>query len=102
MASHSLLVIKFGGSVLADRSAVPTVVREVSRYLGTHDRIVAVVSAFRNQTNILEHTALSLCHDPAPETLAFYMGLGEMHAAGELALALQGAGIPATLRMPWD
>ena len=102
MTSPSLVVLKFGGSVLADGGAIPAVVQEISRHLSSYERVVAVVSAFKNQTDGLENTARALCALPAPDALAFYMGLGEMRAAGELTLGLQGAGISATLRMPWD
>ena len=98
----TLLVLKFGGSVLTHGGAIPSVVQEISRHLSSCDRVIVVVSAFRNQTDALERTALALCPSPGPDVLAFYMGLGEMRAAGELTLGLQGAGIDATLRMPWE
>jgi homoserine dehydrogenase len=100
--SPSLVVLKFGGSVLGDSSSIPSVVREISRYLAVHDHVVAVVSAFKNHTDQLEKNARELCRRPAPETIAFYMGLGELRSAGELTLGLQEAGIEATLRLPWD
>jgi homoserine dehydrogenase len=102
MATRSLAVLKFGSSVLTDAGAIPSVVQELSRHLSSHDHIVAVVSAFRDRTDALENAALALCRRPRPDALAFYMGLGEMDAAGELTLGLQDAGIDAALRMPWD
>ena len=60
------------------------------------------MSAFRNQTDALEKRAIALCPHPDPDVLAFFMGLGELNAAGELTLGLQGAGLSATLRGPWD
>src|SRR5512134_4134084 len=95
--SRSLLVLKFGGSVLSDGTSISSAVSEISRHLSNHDRIIAVVSAFRNHTDTLEQTANALCAQPAPDALAFYTGLGEMRTAGELTLGLQGAGIRATL-----
>lgn len=100
--SRSLLVLKFGGSVLSDSRSIASAVGEISRHLSGHDRIIAVVSAFKNQTDTLQETARALCAQPAPDALAFYVGLGEMRSVGELTLGLQGAGIRATLRMPWD
>ncbi len=102
MTSQSLVILKFGGSVLADAESIPAAVREVLRYLASHDRVLAVVSAFRGQTDALERAALARCPHPSPDTLAFHMGLGEMRSTTELTLGLQAAGIPATLRMPWD
>lgn len=98
----SLVIVKFGGSVLADQRAIGAAVKEISRYLASHDRVLAVVSAFKHQTDELENRALALCSHPTPSALAFYMGLGEMRTAGELTLALQGAGVSSTLLMPWD
>jgi homoserine dehydrogenase len=102
MTPHSLVILKFGGSVLTDTGAIPAAVQEITRYLASYDRVIAVVSAFKNQTDTLENAAAELCDRPSPEALAFYMGLGEMRAAGELTLGLQGAGIKAAIRMPWD
>lgn len=102
MTEESLVILKFGGSVLAGEASIPAAVAEVSRYLASYPRVVAVVSAFKNQTDALERNAHALCAEPAPEALAFYMGLGEMRSAAELTIALQAAGVAATLRMPWD
>lgn len=101
-AAPSLVVLKFGGSVLGDSRSIPVAVEEIARRLDSHDRVIAVVSAFKNHTDALEKAALALCARPAPDALAFFMGLGEMRSAAELTLGLQGAGIRATLRMPWD
>jgi homoserine dehydrogenase len=102
MSSQSLLVLKFGGSVLSNGDSITAAVEELSRHLQRYNRIITVVSAFRNHTDALERRARILCTKPATDALAFYMGLGEMRSAGELTLGLQGAGIRATLRMPWD
>ena len=102
MTARALIVLKFGGSVLIDTGGILTAVNEIARFLNGHDRVLAVVSAFRGETDSLERTALALCADPAPETLAYYLGLGELRVAGELALGLQGAGITAAVRLPWD
>jgi homoserine dehydrogenase len=98
----SLLVLKVGGSVLSDRRALPSAVREVESRLESFERVIVVVSAFKNQTDVLEACARELCAEPAPDALAFLLGIGEMRSTAELALALQGAGIAATFRMPWD
>lgn len=98
----SLAIIKFGSSVIADGGAIPAAVDELTRHVSSYERIVAVVSAFRGETDAQEKIALALCPDPAPDALAYFMGLGEMLASGKLNLGLQGAGISATLRMPWD
>lgn len=102
MTSPTLVVLKFGGSVLANGESIPGIVQEITRYLSSYDRVIAVVSAFKNQTDAMESRARALCADPTPDALAFHMGLGEMRSAAELTLGLQGAGIKATLRMPWD
>ena len=102
MPFQSLVILKFGGSVLTGRGAIPAAVREVTGYLREYDRVIAVVSAFKDQTDALESTALALCTRPGEDALAFYLGLGELQSTGELTLGLQSAGIDATLRMPWD
>ncbi|HET6349952.1 MAG TPA: hypothetical protein VFH88_12800 [Candidatus Krumholzibacteria bacterium] len=102
MSLPSLVVLKFGGSVLDGGQAIPLAVREISGHLQKQERVIAVVSAFKNHTDALEKRAQHLCERPAPDAYAFYVGLGELYAAGELTLGLQGSGIPATIRTPWD
>jgi homoserine dehydrogenase len=102
VTSGSLVILKFGGSVLRESSDIPSVAREIGRYLSAFERVIAVVSAFKHQTDTLERAARALCPHPSEDALAFYIGLGEMRSAGELTLGLQAAGVSATLRMPWD
>jgi hypothetical protein len=50
--------------------------------LQVHDRVIAVVSAFKNQTDALE-AGHAPSASPRPDALAFYLGMGEMLVAGE-------------------
>ncbi len=88
--------------MLADLTCIRQAVQEVSGHLSSYERVIAVVSAFKNQTDSLEQSAAELCQAPREDTLAFYMGLGELRSTAELTLGLQAGGIPATLLMPWD
>jgi aspartokinase len=59
------VVLKFGSSVLADRSSLPEVVSEIYRVVRTRWRVIAVTSAFYGVTDaLLAEVALTGCaHD---------------------------------------
>ena len=49
----SVLVVKFGGSVLTSESALQRAVSEIYRYVRDAHKVIAVVSAFKGQTDQL-------------------------------------------------
>ncbi len=101
MHIESLAVLKFGGSILADSRDIVRAVHDVYRYLREGRRVVAVVSALGRTTDLLLEQARELCSEPEPAGLAALLATGEATSAALLALALDRAGVPATLLDPW-
>ena len=93
-------VLKFGSSVLASPDALSTVVHTVYRHLRAGERVVAVVSALDGATDRLARLARSV-HDPgspaADRAHARLLATGELQSVALLGLALERAGLPATL-----
>ena len=57
MDGSRITILKYGSSVLRTESDLPTVVREIRRWLDGDSRVVAVVSAIGNTTDALFNQA---------------------------------------------
>jgi len=90
----SPVVMKFGGSSVADFDRV----RRVASIVAAHARerpTVVVVSAMGKTTDRLVHEARELCDPPAPRELDMLLTTGERTSMAMLALALHGLGVSA-------
>lgn len=95
MSAHSIVVLKFGSSVLTGPEQFPVVVHEIYRHLRQGQRVVAVVSALDGRTGELLALARAVTENPAPNDLAGLLGHGESQSALLLGMALHRAGIDA-------
>lgn len=96
----TIIVLKFGSSVLTHDDAFHTLVHEVYREVRKGHRVVAVVSAVGRTTDQLIAQARALSRDPDHLAYASLLATGEAAAAAKAALALDTAGIPTTLLDP--
>lgn len=88
------VVLKFGSSVLRDKSDLPLVATEIYRRRREGKKVVAVVSAFAGETDALIAEAASLggaTSRHAPRIIA----LGEERSAALLAIACENIGLDA-------
>ncbi len=94
------IVLKFGGSVLRNRAALPEVVREIARHCSGDTRVVAVVSALRGRTD--ELLAECRMHQPPlpPRAVAARVASGERECAALLFDEARRAGLLAQLLDP--
>jgi len=95
MSDRTLIVLKFGSSVLASEYDLPGAVHEIYRWLRKGYRVLAVVSALGKTTDSLLERAYSFSNTPDENALAALVSTGEAVAAAELCLALDRTGIPA-------
>ncbi len=100
MCSFRLIVLKFGGSVLRTESDLARVVHEIYRWRCDGWCVVTVVSALFGRTDELFYECASCVDDPSPCATAAHVATGELHAASLLGLALDRAGIAATVQHP--
>ena len=91
----SIVVMKFGSSVLADEARVSSVIDEIYRAIRAGYRVVAVVSALGDTTDAL----VGAYGDSSfsEEGYATYVGTGELQSAALLTRELGRAGIASTL-----
>lgn len=101
MQIDSIVVLKFGSSVLGEDEDLPIAVHEIYRCLREGKRVVAVVSALGKTTDRLLAQAKGMTGTPDPTSLAALLATGEATCAALLTLALDRAGIPASLLDPW-
>ena len=92
-----ITVQKFGSSVLPSRNDLGKAVDEIYRAVRQGDKVVAVVSAFGDTTDLLLEQARAFSAEPDMSGLASLVATGEATAASYLVLALDQAGIQAEL-----
>lgn len=98
----ALIVMKFGGTSVANVERIKNVARHVKREVDAGNRVAVVVSAMSGATNQLVAWVreASLLHD-AREYDAV-VASGEQVTAGLLAICLQSIGIPARSWQGWQ
>jgi aspartate kinase len=96
------LVMKFGGTSVADIARIRNVARHVEREVKAGHEVAVVVSAMAGATNQL----VGWCKEAAPEYDAreydAIVASGEQVTAGLLAIVLQDIGIPARSWQGWQ
>ncbi len=96
------LVMKFGGTSVADLDRIRNVARHVKREVEAGHEVAVVVSAMSGKTNEL----VAWCRDAAPlydaREYDVVVASGEQVTAGLVALALQSAGVPARSWQGWQ
>lgn len=92
-----VVVIKFGGSVLADDESYKQAARFLVRRLHkcSEERFVVVVSARKGFTDELERLARGVTGYPNPRTLDLLWSTGEMCSVAFLTLQLEELGVTA-------
>jgi aspartate kinase len=98
----SRLVMKFGGTSVADIDRIRNVARHVKREVDAGHQVAVVVSAMAGKTNEL----VGWCRDASPlhdaREYDAVVASGEQVTAGLLAIVLQGMDIPARSWQGWQ
>lgn len=92
---ESIVVLKFGSSVLRDENDLPRAVHEIYRWWREGRQVLAVVSAFGDTTDQLLRRAESIAEQPEHSSLATLLATGEAASSALLGMVLNRAGIPA-------
>jgi aspartate kinase len=95
VSSRRLLVVKYGGSVLEDGSAIRRAAGAVKEELDRGSRIVVVASAIKGVTDQLLAAAEAISPDTPREVIDHIIGLGEEQSVRLLASALRSLGVDA-------
>ena len=96
------LVMKFGGTSVADLDRIRNVARHVKREVDAGHEVAVVVSAMAGKTNEL----VAWCRDAAPlhdaREYDAVVASGEQVTAGLLAIVLEGIGVNARSWQGWQ
>jgi len=96
------LVMKFGGTSVADLDRIKHVAARVKREVDTGNQVAVVVSAMSGTTNQLVAWTNQAARMPDKREYDVVVATGEQVTAGLLALALQEIGVPARSWMGWQ
>jgi aspartate kinase len=93
--STPLVVMKFGGSSVADADRIRRVAQRIARERAAGSDIVVVVSAMGDTTDELLALAAAITDDPDPRELDMLLGTGEHQSATLVSMALHALGVDA-------
>ncbi len=96
----SLVVVKFGGSVLSDELGVAKAAEWIKKLIDQGRRVVVVVSALRGVTDELLRSAQRLNPEASPEMMDEVLAMGERTSARLFALALARHGVESVVVDP--
>jgi homoserine dehydrogenase len=99
-ANSSIIVLKFGSSVMRTPADLPNAVHEIYRWYRLGMRVIAVVSAIGDTTDQLLSGAQQLSGTPEPYATAELLATGERASAALLGVALDRSGMPARVLNP--
>ena len=97
-----LIVLKFGGSSLADAQRIRRAAERIAAEARAGHRVVAVVSAQGDTTDDLLRAAEEITEHPESRELDAYLAAGEQMSAGLMAMALGELGYPAVSMTGWQ
>jgi homoserine dehydrogenase len=100
--THPLIVLKFGSSILRTALDMPKAVHEIYRWHRAGWRVIAIVSAVGETTELLLRDAGRLADQPQPQATARLLATGELQSAALLGIALDRAGVPARVIDPHE
>ena len=97
-----LIVQKFGGTSVKDRSRIFNVARIVMNTRNEGNDVVVVVSAQVDTTDDLIKKAAEITSDPSHREMDMLLATGEQISISLLAMALQELGVPAISLTGWQ
>ena len=97
-----LIVLKFGGSSLANGERVRRAAERVAEVVREGNRAVVVVSAQGDTTDDLLRAAAEITEHPEKRELDAFLSAGEQLSAGLMAMALGELGYPAVSLTGWQ
>ncbi len=98
----SLLVMKFGGTSVADVERIRNVALHVKREVEAGHRVAVVVSAMAGQTDYLVQLAREASARHDLREYDSIVASGEQVTSGLLSIVLQGMGLPARSWLGWQ
>ena len=96
------VVLKFGGSSVADNIKLNIVAEKIKEFYDKQNKIVVVVSAQGKTTDNLIKEAQTLSNIPEERELDVLLSCGEQISMAKLAILLNRLGMPAISLTGWQ
>ena len=96
------VVLKFGGSSVADNEKLKTVANKVIEYKKEYKNVVVILSAQGKTTDKLIGEAMELSSNPNKRETAMLISTGEQVSIAKLAIILDETNIPAISLTGWQ
>jgi len=93
--SKKIVVLKFGGSSVADTEKIKNVANRVVTYKNNRQDVIVVVSAMGDTTDELERLAFEINANPPEREIDMLMSTGEQISCALLAMAIKKLGFDA-------
>ena len=93
--SHPLVVMKFGGSSVANADRIRRVARRIAAVRAEGADLCVVVSAMGDTTDELLSLAAAITEEPEARELDMLLATGEHQSATLMSMALHALGVPA-------
>ena len=97
-----LVVIKFGGTSLADNENLKIAAKKTISFLEENDRVVVITSAQGKTTDELLWQAKELSKEPNKRELDMLLSTGEQMSCAKFAILLNEMGYKATSLTGWQ
>lgn len=97
-----LIVQKFGGSSVADAGRVRNVAGIIARTVREGNRVIVVLSAQGDTTDLLIEKAADISDKPSKREMDALLATGEQASVALMAMCLEGMGVPAVSLAGWQ
>ena len=97
-----LIIQKYGGTSLQDAAKIRSAARRAAELAGEGHRVVIVVSAQGDTTDLMIEKALEINRHRAAREMDAYLAAGEQMSAGLLAMAIGALGCGAVSLTGWQ
>ncbi len=102
MVDNSLVILKFGSSIITSTDHFHIVADEIRRYVDKGEKVVAVVSAMAGETDRLFQAIYKAAPNAGDYDVAEFVATGEQQSAILLNAVLSSAGIQSAVALPTD
>jgi len=96
------VVLKFGGSSVADNDKLLLVARKIIRFIEENNRVIVVVSAQGKKTDSLLNEAYELSQNPNNRELDVLLSTGEQITISKLSILLDELGYKSISLTGWQ
>ncbi len=97
-----IIVQKYGGKLVADKEKMQQVALNIINCYKNGNKVIAVISAIGNTTNVLNEEIFRISNKPAPRDIDMVLATGEQVAVALLSMIIQDMGYKSIGLSGWQ